>query len=171
MQLWVIDIDGGEARQLTTLCTEAGNGVWSSDGKHIAFVSAVYPEHSTLGWREAEAANKKQLDEIAGRKSTARTFTRLFYRHWDSYVEDRRQHLFVLPVKRTEQGIETDGDVHDATPGDRDAYPTSSTFSSGEDFLLFSGRETLDFHCSTCETGIVEHQLRTLSSRYRQPIH
>src|SRR5271165_4870435 len=45
-QLWIIDVDGGEARQLTTLSTGAGNAVWSRDGKMIAFVSAVYPEYS-----------------------------------------------------------------------------------------------------------------------------
>ena len=32
-QLWVIDVDGGEARQLTTISTEAGNAIWSPDGK------------------------------------------------------------------------------------------------------------------------------------------
>src|SRR5262249_24763623 len=36
MQLWVIDVGGGEAKQLTTLSTEAGNGVWSRDGKRVA---------------------------------------------------------------------------------------------------------------------------------------
>lgn len=136
MQLWVIDIGGGEARQLTNICTEASNAIWSTDGSKIAFVSAVYPEYSEMAYAESEAANKKMLDAISQRKSTARTFTRLFYRHWDSYVEDRRQHLFVLPVKRTEQGIEATGLPHDVTPGDRDAYPTSSTFSSGEDFCF-----------------------------------
>src|SRR5262245_5960561 len=28
-QLWIIDIDGGEARQLTRLSTEAATGIWS----------------------------------------------------------------------------------------------------------------------------------------------
>src|SRR5262249_14647084 len=37
-QLWVIDLDGGEARQLTTISTEANNAIWSPDGSHVAFV-------------------------------------------------------------------------------------------------------------------------------------
>src|SRR6516165_9721849 len=28
-QLWVIEVDGGEARQLTAIASEAGNGIWS----------------------------------------------------------------------------------------------------------------------------------------------
>jgi dipeptidyl aminopeptidase/acylaminoacyl peptidase len=58
----------------------------------------------------------------------AKVFTRLFYRHWDSWVEDKRQHLFVMKADGS--------DVHDATPGDRDAYPTSTTFSVGDDFCF-----------------------------------
>src|SRR3954454_22949387 len=36
-QLWLIDLGGGEARQLTHVSTEAGNALWSRDGSHIAF--------------------------------------------------------------------------------------------------------------------------------------
>jgi len=136
MQLWIIDILGGEARQLTTLTTEASNAVWSPDGQKLAFLSTVFPEFSELPFDESDAANKKANDEREKRPSSARVFTRLFYRHWDSYVEDKRQHLFVLKLKRGTHGQETDGPPHDATPGNRDAYPTSSTFSSGEDFCF-----------------------------------
>ena len=45
----------------------------------------------------------------------ARVFDKLFYRHWDSWVEGKRQHLFVVPA--------TGGEPRDLTPGDRDAYP------------------------------------------------
>src|SRR5262249_7660168 len=59
-QLWPIGLDGGEARQLTTISTEAGNAIWSHDGKQIAFVSAVYPEFSEKPFTESDAANKKR---------------------------------------------------------------------------------------------------------------
>ncbi len=127
-QLWVIDLSGGEARQLTTISTEASTGIWSPDGKSIAFVSAVFPEFSEKPYAESNAANKKRAEEIAKNPVKARTFTRLFYRHWDSWVEDKRQHLFVMPA--------AGGEPRDITPGDRDAYPTSSTFSLGDDFTF-----------------------------------
>jgi dipeptidyl aminopeptidase/acylaminoacyl peptidase len=133
-QLWTIDIRGGEARQITNLATEASGAIWSADGKNIAFVSAVYPEFAKLPFKESDAANKKKMDEIKASPIKAKVFTKLFYRHWDSYVEDKRQHLFVLPFDTN--GTEGFAEPRDVTPGDRDAFPTSSTFSSGDDFTF-----------------------------------
>jgi dipeptidyl aminopeptidase/acylaminoacyl peptidase len=130
-QLWCIALAGGEAKQLTTISTDAATGIWSPDGKHIAFVSGVYPEFSAKPFKESDEANKKKMDEVAKSPVKAKVFTGLFYRHWDSYVEDKRQHLFVIPFNNGEGG-----EPKDVTPGDRDAYPTSTTFSQGDDFTF-----------------------------------
>ncbi|HEV3144606.1 MAG TPA: S9 family peptidase [Gemmataceae bacterium] len=141
-QIWLIDVHGGEARQLTNLSTEAGTAIWSRDGSHIAFVSAVYPEFSEKPFKESDELNKKKMDEIEKNPVKAKTFKRLFYRHWDSYVEDKRQHLFVLQVNDAKGGeAHAAADIskwepRDVTPGDRDAYPTSTTFSIGDDFCF-----------------------------------
>lgn len=127
-QLWVIDVNGGEARQLTTIATEASNGIWSPDGKWIAFVSAVWPEYSDKPFKESNELYKKRKEETDKSPVKAKVFTRLFYRHWDEYVEDKRQHLFVMAAEG--------GEPRDVTPGDRDAYPTSTTFSVGDDFTF-----------------------------------
>ena len=127
-QLWSIAIDGGEARKLTSISTEASHGIWSPDGKWIAFLSTVYPEYSSRPFGEADALNKKRKEEIEKRPVKARVFTRMFYRHWDEWVEDKRKHLFVMPAGG--------GEPRNVTPGDRDAYPTSSTFSVGDDFTF-----------------------------------
>ena len=127
-QLWTIDLDGGEAKQLTTISSEADTGLWSPDGKTIAFVSAVWPEFSDKPFKESDAANKKKKEENEQNPVKAKVHTKLFYRHWDSYVEDKRQHLFVMSADG--------GEPKDITPGDRDAYPTSDTFSIGDDFTF-----------------------------------
>jgi dipeptidyl aminopeptidase/acylaminoacyl peptidase len=127
-QLWVIDVGGGEARQLTHVATDAGNGIWSPDGKWIAFTSAVFPEYSNKPFAESDKLNQKRIDEAAKNPVKARVFSRLFFRHWDDWVEDKRQHLFVMPASGSEP--------KDVTPGDRDAYPTSTTFSVGDDFTF-----------------------------------
>jgi dipeptidyl aminopeptidase/acylaminoacyl peptidase len=127
-QLWVIDVAGGEARQLTTISTGASDGLWSRDGKWVAFVSTVYPEYSDKPFKESDALNKKRKEEAEKNPVKARVLTRLFFRHWDEWVEDKRQHLFVVPADG--------GEPRDVTPGDHDANPTSDTFSVGDDFTF-----------------------------------
>jgi dipeptidyl aminopeptidase/acylaminoacyl peptidase len=130
-QLWVIDVGGGEARQLTTLSSEARNGLWSRDGKQIAFVSAVYPEYSDRPFKESDALNRKRKEEVEKNPVKAKVFTHLFFRHWDEWVEGKRQHLFVMAWDGGKGG-----EPRDVTPGNRDAYPTSDTFSVGDDFTF-----------------------------------
>jgi dipeptidyl aminopeptidase/acylaminoacyl peptidase len=135
-QLWVIDVNGGEAQQLTTISTEAGGGMWSPDGKRIAFVSAVYPEYSAKLFAESDALNKSRKEEAEKSPVKAKVFTRLFFRHWNEWVEDKRQHLFVIEFKPENQGRPSAGAPRDVTPGDRDANPTSDTFATTDDFTF-----------------------------------
>jgi dipeptidyl aminopeptidase/acylaminoacyl peptidase len=135
-QLWVIDVAGGEARQLTTVSTEANTGIWSPDGKRVAFVSAVWPEYSEKPFKESDALNKKRKEDTEKSPVKARVFTKLFYRHWDEWVEDKRKHLFVLEVATQAHGLQPVGEPQDVTPGDRDAYPTSDTFETGDNFTF-----------------------------------
>ncbi len=125
-QIWIAPAGGGEPRQLTTISTGADQPVWSPDGKTIAFVSAVYPEFSGKPFAESDKLNAGKDAARDTGKVKARIFTQLLYRHWDSWVDDKRQHLFVVPS--------AGGEPRDVTPGDRDAVPTSSTFSAGDEF-------------------------------------
>ncbi len=142
-QLFLLSLGGGEAVQLTTIKTGASVGTWSGDGKHIAFMSSVFPEFSTLGFADADAKNAAKQDEREKSPVKAKVFTKLFYRHWDSYVEDKRNHLFVC---------EADGKlVRNVTPGDRDAYPNSTTFSVGDDFTFTPDGKHLVFAAAPAE--------------------
>jgi dipeptidyl aminopeptidase/acylaminoacyl peptidase len=140
-QLWVVTADG-DAKQLTDISTGAATGIWSPDGTHVAFVSAVYPEFSTKPFAESDKLNKEKDEEIEKSPVKAKVFTKLFYRHWDEYVGDKRQHLFVLKVAYAKQESPLSPDEaknwkpRDVTPGDRDAFPTSMTFSAGDDFTF-----------------------------------
>jgi dipeptidyl aminopeptidase/acylaminoacyl peptidase len=135
-QLWKIKLEGGEAQQVTDIATEAANGIWSRDGKKIAFVSAVWPEYSEKPYKESNELNKKRQEDTEKGPVKAKVFTKLFYRHWNEYVEDKRQHLFVLTYNPGREGKLAFTEPKDVTPGDRDAFPTSDTFSTGDNFTF-----------------------------------
>jgi dipeptidyl aminopeptidase/acylaminoacyl peptidase len=98
----------------------------------LAFVSSVFPQFSHEDYTTANNLNKEELDRREKSKVKARVATQLLYRHWDSWVDGKRQHLFVLPVKDGDAA----GEPRDATPGDNDAVPTSTTFSAGDDYAF-----------------------------------
>src|SRR6266568_596695 len=95
-QIWMCDFDAnagtlvGKPHQVTNISTGADGGIWSPDGKNIVFVSAVYPDCAD------DACNKQRDEELKKSKVKAKIFTRLFYRHWNTYTEFKRNHLFVV---------------------------------------------------------------------------
>jgi dipeptidyl aminopeptidase/acylaminoacyl peptidase len=110
-QIWTIDISSGALKKVTTISTGAGDPVWSPDGKWLAFASDIYPECSD------DACNKKRGEEVAANKVKAHVATRLLYRHWKSWKEGMRTHVFVVSA--------AGGEAKDMTPGDYDAPPFS----------------------------------------------
>ncbi len=91
-QVWTLPVHGGEARPVTDLPLDVGNLVLSRDGKLLAFTMEMFPDCET------PACTKQRLDEIAGRKHSARVYESLFVRHWDTWKDGRRSHLFVMPA-------------------------------------------------------------------------
>ncbi len=126
MQIYLFNVASGETKQITNISSEASGAIWSADGKKIGFVSAVFPEFSDQPYDKADRLNREKQGSRDNSKMKARVLTKLLYRHWDSWVDDKRQHIFVVNADGT--------DPRNVTPGDRDAVPTSSTFSTGDDF-------------------------------------
>lgn len=126
LQIFTINVATGETKQVTNISSEASGAIWSQDGKQLAFISSVFPEFSDKPYADADALNKQKQEGRDNSKMKARVITKLLYRHWDSWVDDKRQHIFVMNADGS--------NPRNVTPGDRDAVPPSSTFSTGDDF-------------------------------------
>ncbi|HSG07839.1 MAG TPA: S9 family peptidase [Longimicrobiales bacterium] len=107
-QIYLIPVDGGEARALTDVEGGAAGPVWSRDGRRIVFASSVAP----VGDPTAE-----RLREIAERGSEAKVYDDLQYRHWDEWEDGQRSHVFVLDVATRQS--------RDVTPGPYDTPPVA----------------------------------------------
>jgi dipeptidyl aminopeptidase/acylaminoacyl peptidase len=91
-QVYLLSMEGGEAKKLTTLSTGADLFQWAPDGKTIAFASAVYVDCKD------DACNNKRDEEKEKSKVKARIYDHLLFRHWDHWSDGKRSHLFLMSV-------------------------------------------------------------------------
>jgi dipeptidyl aminopeptidase/acylaminoacyl peptidase len=110
-QIWTMDVASGEMKKITSISTGAGDPVWSPDGRYLAFVSDIFPECTT------DDCNRERDAKMGESKVKAKIADRLLYRHWNTWKEGRRTHVFVVSADG--------GAARDMTPGDFDAPPFS----------------------------------------------
>jgi dipeptidyl aminopeptidase/acylaminoacyl peptidase len=108
-QLWQQPVSGGVATRLTAVeGGVSGPVVWSRDGRRILFTRRVWPEGDAAASR---------LRRLAEGPTDAKVYDELMVRHWDTWRDGKRSHVFVLDV--------ASGAVHDATPGPYDTPPVA----------------------------------------------
>lgn len=118
-QIWLVDLSGGEPQKITSFPTDVNGFKWSPDGRSVVIVSDVFPECpdvACLG-RTAKAREKAVIK--------GRVAERLLFRHWDSWQDGTRTHLWKAPLLGADAPV-------DLTPGDRDAPPF--TIGGGDDY-------------------------------------
>lgn len=134
-QVWRIAVDGGEASQVTDEPLDVDNLVVSPTGTHFAYSMEVFCDLKT------PQETKDRLAEIAGKPATGRIYDKLFFRHWDTWKDGRRSHLFV-------RSLEADAVAVDVMRGmDADAPPKpfggadDITFTPKGKALIFAARD------------------------------
>jgi dipeptidyl aminopeptidase/acylaminoacyl peptidase len=125
-QIWTLDLAGGEPRKATSFPSDIGAFRWSPDGRWLVFTANTFPDCSEAACIEARLKSREKS------KVKARVAERLLYRHWDSWKDGMRRHIWKAPARG--------GTAVDLTPGDLDA----PAFGADHDFEVSSdGRELL----------------------------
>jgi dipeptidyl aminopeptidase/acylaminoacyl peptidase len=133
-QVWHIRIDGGEAEQVTDEPLDVGNLIVAPDGRHIGFTMEVFPDCNT------PSETKDRLDKIEKRKASGRIYDHIFVRHWDTWMDGRRSHLFVMPTAGGEavdvmKGMDAD------TPSKPFGGPEELSFTPDGKAVIFTARD------------------------------
>jgi dipeptidyl aminopeptidase/acylaminoacyl peptidase len=129
-QVWRLSASGGDAVQVTSLPLDVANLTVSPDGSRLAFSLEVFADCPTLVCTQ-ERVNRKS-------KASGRLYEEGvgFFRHWDSWSDGRRNHLFTMPV--------AGGEPVDLTRGMNADVP-SRPFGGTEEFAFSPDGRTVVF--------------------------
>ncbi len=131
-QVWKIPASGGDAVQVTNLPLDVANLAVSPDGSRLAFSLEVFVDCPTI------ACTKERVDQKGKTKASGQLYQgdAGFFRHWDTWSEGRRNHLFVMPV--------AGGEPVDLSRG-LNADAPSRPFGGTEEFTFSPDGKTLVF--------------------------
>ena len=130
-QVWRLSVDGGEPAQVTDYPLDIAAMKVSPAGERLAVSMEVLPQCADLKCTRERLEAARAGGGASGRPagSSGQTYTQLFVRHWDTWSNGTRSHLFVAPVQ---------SDGRAATPVDvsksLDADVPSKPFGGDEEF-------------------------------------
>jgi len=133
-QVWQVRAGGGDLKQVTDLPLDVSGFVLSPDGASVALALDVFVDCDGLD------CTRQRLEEREAAKETGRIYDQLFVRHWDTWKDGRRSHLFIHPIGG--------GQVVDLMPGmmaDSPSRPFGGTeeiaFTPDGRGLVFTARD------------------------------
>ncbi len=91
-QLYQLALTGGEAKQVSDLPLDIEGFKLSQDGKQVVLNMRVFPDCKDL------KCSKDKFNAEAERTSTGREYKQLMVRHWDTWSDHSRSHLFVAQL-------------------------------------------------------------------------
>ena len=133
-QLWTMNADGSDHRQLTKSDIDIEGFKFSPDEKKVLLIKSL-PYHESI---------KKNPDDLP--LATGRVVTDLNYRHWDHYVETVA-HPFVANV--TENGVDNGKDIIEGEPYECPMAP----FGGVEQLAWSPDSKTIAYTCRK-KTGV-----------------
>jgi dipeptidyl aminopeptidase/acylaminoacyl peptidase len=133
-QVWKIARTGGEAVQVTELPLDVGSMALSPDGVSLAVSMEVFPDCPDL------QCTVDRLREEEERVSSGVLYDRLFIRHWDTWEDGRRSHVFVLPADGGHEGVDVMKGLDGDSPSIPFGGPEEYTFTPDGEAVVFTVR-------------------------------
>ena len=130
-EVWSMNIDGTDRKQISNTNGEVEGFLFSPDGKKVILIKSI-PYHGSI---------QKNPEDLP--KATGRLVTDLMYRHWDHYVESI-QHPFVLDI--------ASGEMFDILEGEPYECPMQP-FGGVEQLAWSPDSKYIAFTCRT-KTGL-----------------
>jgi dipeptidyl aminopeptidase/acylaminoacyl peptidase len=124
-QVWRLAAGGGQAQQVSAYPLDVGALKVAPHAELLALTLEVFPDCASL------ACTRERLDALAKNKAQGRVYDRVFIRHWDTWSNGTRSHLFTAAL--------ADGKAA-AEPRD-----VSSGFDADIPSKPFGGDEEFDF--------------------------
>lgn len=105
-QVWKINIDGGEAIQVTDVKDGVGNFKLSPNGKYLSYTSEVEIGKTI---EDLYGEDNHNLDKI-----DAKVYDELMLRHWDHYEDNMWSHIFIMDLTSKESTDIMEGEAYDS---------------------------------------------------------
>jgi len=131
-QVWRIKLTGGEAERITDLPLDVGGLVVDAPHRALYLALTVFPD-----CEDPVPCTVDRLDHRARAKASGKIYDRLFVRHWDTWEDGRRNHVFRLPLGT--DGLAA-GDPVDLMAGVDANCPTAPWGDEGDFTLSPDGR-------------------------------
>ncbi|HUE48445.1 MAG TPA: S9 family peptidase [Steroidobacteraceae bacterium] len=136
-QVWRLALTGGDAQRVSDYPLEVGALKVSPRGDRLALSMDVFPDCATL------ECTRERLSGRASDKASGRTYERLFIRHWDTWSNGTRSHLFTAQLAPGGAGaapIDVSRGFEADIPGKPFGGDEDFAFSPDGKSLVFSAR-------------------------------
>lgn len=135
-QLYRLPLNGGEAVKVSDLPLDINGIKLSPDGSKLAMTLRVFPECDTL------ECSKDKFDAEAKRKSTGREYSQLMVRHWDTWHDHARNHLFVADISGNSMGtpVNVTKGLDTEVPPKPFSGMEEVAFTSDSQYLVYSAK-------------------------------
>lgn len=145
-QLWLLPLDGGEAKQLTTFKNGAVSPTWSKDGKYIIFTASLEQGDDVTSQKELSKEEMKKEKEEKSKKPLHVKNLR-YKSDAQGFLDDKKSQIVLYDVEEETFTQLTSGNHHH---GFQDISPDGSTIlfaanlSEDEEYELKSDVYSLD---------------------------